>query len=417
MPLGYLPGPIRTLKLNRITRALLLVGFGLTLLYTGLSLTTSPARAPHLLSSVSAFLTSPINGGAPNATASAPAMPRPTEYDPKLILGETHNSEYAGLPVGFNGTRRANATLLMLARNNELEKAKQSVRDLEEKFNRQFGYPWLFLNNVPFDQQFKEEISALVSGPVTFALIPPQHWYQPDWIDEEKASESRDAMVEQDIIYAGSVSYRNMCRFNSGFFYRHPLLQQYKWYWRVEPDVHFHCVVDEDPFLYMEEHNKVYGFTITLLEFEKTIPTLWPAVKAFAEENPQYVAPDNAMGYLSEDGGDTYNLCHFWSNFEIANMDFWRGEAYTEFFEYLDAKGGFYYERWGDAPVHSIAAALFLRKDQIHFFDEIGYEHHPFTHCPHTPGTIKKKKCTCRGWRSFDYQAYSCMRKWERIFK
>lgn len=52
------------------------------------------------------------------------------------------------------------------------------------------------------------------------------------------------------------------------------------------------------------------GFTITLLEFEKTIPTLWPTVKEFIEENPQYVAPDNAMRYLSEDGGDTYNLCH-----------------------------------------------------------------------------------------------------------
>lgn len=32
----------------------------------------------------------------------------------------------------------------------------------------------------------------------------------------------------------GSVSYRNMCRFNSGFFYHHELLQQFKWYWRVE---------------------------------------------------------------------------------------------------------------------------------------------------------------------------------------
>ena len=123
-------------------------------------------------------------------------------------------------------------------------------------------------------------MSALVSGPITFALIPPQHWYQPDWVDEDKASRSRDAMVEQDIIYAGaphavpsaflaerlhaagSVSYRNMCRFNSGFFYRHPILQQYKWYWRVEPDVHFHCVVDEDPFLYMEEHDKVYGTSL-----------------------------------------------------------------------------------------------------------------------------------------------------------
>jgi len=25
-------------------------------------------------------------------------------------------------------------------------------------------------------------------------------------------------------------------------------------------------------------------------------------------------------------------------------LDFWRGEAYTAFFEYLDSHGGFYYE-------------------------------------------------------------------------
>lgn len=33
-----------------------------------------------------------------------------------------------------------------------------------------------------------------------------------------------------------------------------------------------------------------------------------------------------------------------WSNFEIADMDFWRSEAYAKFFEFLDSKGGFYYE-------------------------------------------------------------------------
>jgi len=71
-------------------------------------------------------------------------------------------------------------------------------------------------------------------------------------------------------------------------------------------------------------------------------------------------------------------------------MDLWRGEAYTKFFEHLEATGGFYYEvslrcfpclclltmhtaqRWGDAPVHSIAAALFARKNQLHFFKDIG---------------------------------------------
>jgi hypothetical protein len=33
------------------------------------------------------------------------------------------------------------------------------------------------------------------------------------------------------------ISYHHMCRWNSGFFYKHPSLRDYDWYWRVEPDV------------------------------------------------------------------------------------------------------------------------------------------------------------------------------------
>jgi hypothetical protein len=117
----------------------------------------------------------------------------------------------------------------------------------------------------------------------------------------------------------------------------------------------------------LRDNKKTYGFTISFYEWEKTIPTLWSTVKEFMNLYPQYVSPENAMNYLSDDDGEKYNLCHFWSNFEIADMDFWRSEAYTKFFEFLDSKGGFYYERWGDAPVHSIAAALFMPKDQLTF--------------------------------------------------
>lgn len=82
----------------------------------------------------------------------------------------------------------------------------------------------------------------------------------------------------------------------------------------------------------------------------------------FIKENPQYLVENNFMDFISDDKGETYNLCHFWSNFEIANLNFWRGEAYRKYFDYLDQTGGFFYERWGDAPIHSIAAALFLPK-------------------------------------------------------
>lgn len=62
----------------------------------------------------------------------------------------------------------------------------------------------------------KRRITVLTPSPIEFGLIPPEHWYQPDSIDEGKALKSRIAMQEKGIIYAGSVPYRNMCRFNSG---------------------------------------------------------------------------------------------------------------------------------------------------------------------------------------------------------
>lgn len=33
-----------------------------------------------------------------------------------------------------------------------------------------------------------------------------------------------------------------------------------------------------------------------------------------------------------------------WTNFEIGDLEFWRSEAYSTFFDFLDKKGGFYYE-------------------------------------------------------------------------
>jgi alpha 1,2-mannosyltransferase len=125
----------------------------------------------------------------------------------------------------------------------------------------------------------------------------------------------------------------------------------------------------------------------------------------FIEENPTLIPKDNAMAFLSDDNGETYNRCHFWSNFEIADADFWRSEAYMKLFEKLDTAGGFYYERWGDAPVHSIGAALLAPRDKLHFFHDIGYRHEPFEHCPMSD-SHKRGKCWCTHEENFGALAY-----------
>lgn len=306
--------------------------------------------------------------------------------------------------------QRANATFVTLARNGDLWHMVDSIRHVEDRFNHKYHYDWVFLNDEPFDDNFKEVTSSLISGTTHYGLIPKEHWSFPEWIDQDKAATTREEM--KDVIYGDSISYRHMCRFESGFFWRQSILDQFQYYWRVEPDVKLHCDIEYDVFKFMEEKGKKYGFAISLFEYERTIPTLWKSTKEFIDKHPEYVAKDSLMDFISDDGGETYNRCHFWSNFEIASLDFWRSEAYREYFDYLDHAGGFFYERWGDAPVHSLAAALFLNKDEVHYFDDIGYWHIPFTNCPTSKETRRKRRCYCNPSDNFTWKGYSCTPKY-----
>ena len=94
----------------------------------------------------------------------------------------------------------------------------------------------------------------MTDATVKYGIIPKEDWYQPDWIDEEKAKAARQDMVKNNVIYGGAFvtadsrsnksmlmifvqevyrtfgwsgflccclisapsRYRNMCRFNSG---------------------------------------------------------------------------------------------------------------------------------------------------------------------------------------------------------
>lgn len=288
---------------------------------------------------------------------------------------------------------RINATILSLVRNSELEQLVQSMQDLERTFNHKFNYPWTFINDVPFSDEFKRVTQHNTKARCRYEVIPKEHWEIPSWINKDLMHESANLMFEQEVQYAHMESYHQMCRWNSGLFYHHPALQEYQYYWRVEPNVHFFCDIDYDVFRYMRDHNKTYGFTLTLYDSPPSITTLWPETMKFVAGNKQYLAHDNAMDFLSDKerrpdhtiAANGYSTCHFWSNFEIGDMDFFRSEAYTAYFNHLDRSGGFFYERWGDAPVHTIGLGLFEDKSKLHWFKDVGYQHIPFFNCPNSP--------------------------------
>ena len=77
----------------------------------------------------------------------------------------------------------------------------------------------------------------LTSAPCYYETVPKEHWSLPDWIDEGRFMNSLEYLGAIGVGKGWMISYRHMCRWNSGFFYKHPRLLEFDWYWRVEPDV------------------------------------------------------------------------------------------------------------------------------------------------------------------------------------
>ncbi|KAH7041453.1 glycosyltransferase family 15 protein [Microdochium trichocladiopsis] len=311
---------------------------------------------------------------------------------------------------------RANAAFVVLARNKELDGVIQSVKSIERHFNRWYHYPYVFLNDGEFNQTFKDVIRNYTSAPVEFGKVEPGTWGFPDWIDPKVAKEGIAKQGDAAVMYGGLESYHAMCRFYSGFFYKHPLLAKYEWYWRLEPEIKYFCDITYDPFLAMIDNNKTYGFTIAVKELRETVPNIFRYASAYKrlnnitsqglwemfveprdkpakpEDDPNYIPPlpeeimrdPGALPEIDPEAmeGESYNMCHYWSNFEIARLSWFRSKEYEDFFEMMDRSGGFWMERWGDAPIHSLAAGILLGPKDIHYFRDFGYRHTTIQHCP-----------------------------------
>jgi mannosyltransferase len=126
----------------------------------------------------------------------------------------------------------------------------------------------------------------------------------------------------------------------------------------------------------MADNKKTYGFTINIYDDPNTLPSLWPETLKFLAAHPEFLGRNNSLEWLTDSSqrpdvnilAHGYSTCHFWSNFEIGDLEFWRSARYEAFFQHLDHSNGFFYERWGDAPVHSIALGLFEDTSKIHWY-------------------------------------------------
>lgn len=142
----------------------------------------------------------------------------------------------------------------------------------------------------------------------------------------------------------------------------------------------------------MRDNALVYGFNMNILDDARSFPSLWSRTRAFIAAHPRLIHPSADFAWLLDQAhAHDYNNCQFFSNFEIGSLDFFRGAANKEYFNWLDRGGGFFYERYGDAPIHTLSVAMFAPKRSTWFFRDIGYQHDMNRHCP--PG--KPDTCDC----------------------
>ncbi|KAK4052484.1 hypothetical protein OIV83_002286 [Microbotryomycetes sp. JL201] len=293
---------------------------------------------------------------------------------------------------------RERAAIVTLVRERDIDELVPTLVNFEQRFNQWFRYPYVMIAS-PDEGQLSDEFrkkvkNVLPSGAVVeYSVVSVKEWSIPSWLDEAQVRKGFKEQERQGVMYAGREGYHHMCRFFSGLWVRHEVLQKYDWTWRLEP-VRFHCDITYDPFRFMAAHNKVYGFVITIVENMNTIPTLFKTVLDYIKQRNLATSSPLWQFMAEQKRGqeDSYTGCHFWTNFEIADLRFFRSAEYQAFFEYLDQSGGFYTERWGDAPVRTLGLGLLSSIDQVHYFEDFAYQHDWFMHCPKPKGL----GCNCQ---------------------
>ncbi|CAG8455868.1 25566_t:CDS:2 [Dentiscutata erythropus] len=104
---------------------------------------------------------------------------------------------------------KANACFVVLILNFDIGGIRSTMRDLEDRFNRKYNYPYVFLNDEPFTEEFKNFTKAMTKAKVEYGLVPKEHWSIPDFIDKELANEKiRNSQVPR----GNELTYHHMCR-------------------------------------------------------------------------------------------------------------------------------------------------------------------------------------------------------------
>ena len=86
-----------------------------------------------------------------------------------------------------NKGEKPKACLLAVVEDDDMEGILKSINEMEDKFNRKFNYPWVFLTREGLNEEFQRALNETLRVDYKIAFIPDEYWEYPDFVDQDKA--------------------------------------------------------------------------------------------------------------------------------------------------------------------------------------------------------------------------------------
>ena len=278
-------------------------------------------------------------------------------------IGIQIGHDFAGDVAATRARCKAAIVYLSRNRNSDLKQLTKSITLLHLNFLRRHPYAVIVFHE-GIGERERARIIAIAPNLVRFVEVS---FTNPRWITEVAAKN-----------WPWRMGYCHMCNFFAGAIYEHPAMALYDWYWRLDVDSYVLTPINYDLFAELDAAGYSYGYLTTFYEHETVSAGLAEWVQDVVTR--MRIAPKFLNKALTMDG--QWNRLAFYTNFEVARLSFWRSAQFRMFWQELQASHGIYERRWGDAPLHFIALALFEEEAKIARFTDIGYRHVNFFACP-----------------------------------
>jgi hypothetical protein len=158
-----------------------------------------------------------------------------------------------------------------------------------------------------------------------------------------------------------SLGYRGMCRFRSGPLFDEPVLSKFEYAMTLDTDGYLPDIVVDDPIKMLHDSQGIYGYSHILDDQPAAVEHFFDHVLMYVRDRDAAMLHTEGMQSFMSEG--KWNMRLYMNDIEVVKLDWFRGGKYREFFNYLDAYGGWWLHRWGDHAVRTFAVGMWL--DQV----------------------------------------------------